>query len=145
IFRYLRDVRVYRCPEHDPHLRNSELNLSYAVNNYLNGDSAPSPKILKVNQVRRPSITYVTIDQIDMYEWPKEEDERSGIMYTDWTHWYIAPPAPRHRGTTCLSFVDGHVDVMRWRHGDIWGNWSLHTSSQNNATNADADMKALQA
>ena len=118
-----------------------------AINNYLNGTGAPNPKLQKRAQVRRPSITYVTIDQLDMSEFPKEGDEKSGIMYCDWAHWYTAPPAPRHGFDvgSCLSFADGHVEYMKWKHADLWGTFTRHLSTLNTAANADGDMKLLQA
>ena len=145
IYRYLRDVRVYRCPEHDPNYGVNEINISYGINNYLNGAGAPNPKVLKRAQVRRPAETYVTIDQIDMYKWPKPEDERSGIVYADWAGWFIAPPGPRHRRGSCLSFADGHVEYIKWKRADIWGSLATHASPQTTSAMADGDMKLLRA
>src|SRR3954469_23860473 len=54
LYRYLRDVRVYRCPEHDPHYGINEINISYAFNNYLHGAGAPVPKLMKRSQVKKP-------------------------------------------------------------------------------------------
>jgi len=145
IYRFLKDARVYRCPEDDPNYGINELNISYGINNYLNGTGAPNPKILKRAQVRRPAATYVTIDQIDMFEWPKPEDERTGMVYADWAGWFIAPPAPRHHMGSCLSFVDGHCEYFSWKHSDLWGTFAKHTNSANTAANADDDMKKLRA
>ncbi len=145
IYRYLRDVRVYRCPEHDPKYGVNEINISYAINNYCNGDGAPTPKVQKLNQIRRPGTTYVTIDQIDFSKYPKEEDEASGIMYTDWTHWYVAPPGPRHDLGSCLSFADGHVEYIKWARGSLWGTFGQHMSGNNTQLNATSDMLKLQA
>jgi len=145
LFRYLHDERMFRCPEHDPNYGINEINISYAFNNYLNGAGAPVPKILKRAQIRKPAEVFVTIDQVDMYMWPKPEDERSGIVYCDWAGWTIAPPAPRHAWGSCLTFADGHCEYWRWKRGDVWGTFAKHNSAQNTAANADEDMSRLRA
>ena len=83
--------------------------------------------------------------QIDFAKYPKEEDEASGVMYTDWTHWYVAPPGPRHDLGSCLSFADGHVEYIKWARGNLWGTFGAHASSNNTQANATADMLRLQA
>ena len=147
LYRYARDVRIYRCPEHDPRYGINEINISYAINNFLNGTGAPLPKAQKLAKVHRASTTYCTIDQMDMYEWPREEDERSGIMYAEWTNgWQYAPPAPRHGMGSVLSFVDGHVEYLKWTaRARFWGTFQYHRDPRNTAANADADLKMLQA
>jgi len=150
VYKYLRNTSVYRCPEHNPDYGINEINISYGINNYLNGISAPSPKIMKITQVRRSDATYLSIDQMDMFFWPREEDERSGIVFCEWTGgngagWSVAPPAPRHRNGSCLTFVDCHADYMKWQRNNLWGSFPNHRSPQNTAFNAEPDMALLRA
>jgi prepilin-type N-terminal cleavage/methylation domain-containing protein len=71
ICRYLRDTRVYRCSEHDPRYGVNEINISYGINNYLNG--AGALKILKRSQVRKPAATYVFNDQMTCSNGPRRK------------------------------------------------------------------------
>jgi len=112
LFKYLRDTRVYRCPDNPVQF---DLNIHYGLNGFLNGElrlEPPRLKLLRIAQIRRPANIFLSIDQED----DDFDGDIKGILCVDTTYWEggTGQPAPVHDHGSVISFVDGHVDYIKW-------------------------------
>jgi prepilin-type N-terminal cleavage/methylation domain-containing protein/prepilin-type processing-associated H-X9-DG protein len=120
IFKHLRTIKVYRCPE-DPsrHLR------SYSINWYLNGEagrnSPPEPQWVKrYTDIRRPSKTMVYVEEMDLRGSSggglgdvTSYNMGSWMLRLNATNW-TDPLAVFHGTGSNFGFADGHASWRRW-------------------------------
>jgi prepilin-type N-terminal cleavage/methylation domain-containing protein/prepilin-type processing-associated H-X9-DG protein len=123
---YLKSPGVYKCPSDKsvvmyggkryPRVRSYSMNLfmGHAVN-------AWTPEVsyyyyARLSQIQRPppSLAWVFIDQHEdtmsgpMFQIAPEAPNAAGILW-------VSLPASRHGLAGTLSYVDGHVEMHRWR------------------------------
>jgi prepilin-type N-terminal cleavage/methylation domain-containing protein len=109
VFKYMRSIKVFKCP--------GDLGdrlVSYGVNNYLNGqtksDGSWGTTVEKINKVKRPSETFVLIDEFDKR--PDNYNRGSFIVAPMPIVKWVDYPGMYHQYAAGVSFLDGHSDVV---------------------------------
>lgn len=117
--KYIREVKVYKCPAEKTVFRRSGGRTvpklrSYSMNDYITppGEGSWGVKyhFRKSTDVQRPAMTFVFIDV-----------EPGSMCYTpfripdsDTQPWFSAPGAMHAKGAN-LTFADGHAESKRWK------------------------------
>jgi prepilin-type N-terminal cleavage/methylation domain-containing protein len=117
--RYLRDVRVYKCPGEKtvfkrPGGRTVPKLRSVSMNDYISppggGSRGLAYHFRKASEMLNPSQTFVFIDA-----------EPGSMCFTpfripdfDTEPWFTAPGAMHARGTG-ITFADGHTETKKWK------------------------------
>ncbi|HEX8915008.1 MAG TPA: prepilin-type N-terminal cleavage/methylation domain-containing protein [Humisphaera sp.] len=129
LFRFVKDVEVYRCPK-EPGKSNLR---SYSVSAYLNGEG--SPKAKTIHEIKRPSTAVVFIE---------EYDPRGYNINSFWEpvtgDSFIDMPAAWHDDGCNLAFADGHAEYWHWEDVRTRNLSSFGANTPNNP-----DLKRLQA
>jgi len=108
LWRYLKDVKLYKCP--NSRNRTWET-LTYTIVDAMNGSDwavCPGEDVVKNRlQIRRPAERMVFLGEIpitpDSWAIPCAEEA-----------WWDAPPK-RHGNGSTFSFADGHSEYWKWR------------------------------
>jgi prepilin-type N-terminal cleavage/methylation domain-containing protein len=105
LFPYIKNTKAYVCPS-DPR---EDLHLTYAINSCLNdaGHSLFPVTLRNVSAVPQPSRTLLFI------EVGGASSRRSFTQIPGPPAAWFDLPCYWHNGT-CLSFVDGHADFLKW-------------------------------
>ena len=117
--KYLRDIKVYKCPAETTLFKRSNGRRlpklrSYSMNDYITPPGGESWGVKyhfrKSTDVVKPSSTFVFIDV-----------EPASLCYTpfripesDTQPWFSAPGA-MHAKSSSLTFADGHAETKRWK------------------------------
>jgi hypothetical protein len=129
LFKYMPQTEVYRCPS-DYNLQNRR---SYSINGLLNGQSSPSYS--RLEQVKFPSKTFVTIEELD----PRGYNEDSFQVPNTGDTW-VDIIANWHKDGYALSFADGRAEFWHCDDPRTLSRTSFYTTTPNNP-----DLKHLQA
>lgn len=133
---YAPDSRVFHCPTDDRFgLR------SYAVNDFLGG-TYPAPHFehaTRLHDVRNCSRTFLFIEETQS---PTGEAATGGFVVLPYpSEIWADAPGIQHANGTCMSFVDGHCEFLRWtdaRTPTVWANLPFYH------TKGNADLAQLQ-
>lgn len=120
LFPYVKSVLPYRCAMDDSRSVSNPQILrvrSYSMNAYLGGDAAMNP-VLKFSELRRPSSTFVFIEEHENSRWESsfvvvpalKPGFGSGAQIASW----VSTPSDRHEQGCNLAFSDGHIEYWRW-------------------------------
>jgi prepilin-type N-terminal cleavage/methylation domain-containing protein/prepilin-type processing-associated H-X9-DG protein len=147
IFRYdyNRVVATYHCPADDSTVAGTDLprTRSYSMSrsiggNYITNTQQEQMVIKQASQVRAPSKLFVFIDESE----DSIDDAHFLVPPNPETRW-LNLPADRHGKGCVLSFVDGHVERLKW----LWPkSFSKNSSHAKDAENREdlADLRRLQ-
>jgi prepilin-type N-terminal cleavage/methylation domain-containing protein/prepilin-type processing-associated H-X9-DG protein len=116
LFDYNRNPAIYHCPAdystvngRPDLLRNRSFNMS----NCINCNADPN-HYRKESDVKSPSTLFVFIDT----DADEISDTTFGVTKVGdfWQDYWLDIPADRHNTRSCdLTFVDGHVETMKWK------------------------------
>jgi prepilin-type N-terminal cleavage/methylation domain-containing protein len=111
VYPFLRSIKVYKCPG-DQGLRL----VSYGVNSYLNGERFGSADMVwKKGKVRRPTKTFVTIDEYDFRDGDANGYNLGAFgLNPKPSNTWIDYPGMYHQDASVVSFLDGHAEVILW-------------------------------
>jgi len=147
IFRYdyNRVVETYHCPADDSTVVGTDLprTRSYSMSrsiggNYITNTQQEQLVIKQASQVRVPSKLFVFIDESE----DSIDDAHFLVPPNPETRW-LNLPADRHSKGCVLSFVDGHVERLKWRWPKSFSKNSSHTKNAENREDL-ADLRRLQ-
>jgi prepilin-type N-terminal cleavage/methylation domain-containing protein/prepilin-type processing-associated H-X9-DG protein len=107
LFRYCPNVSVFHCPaDYSPHV------CSYAVNNYLNGETwAQQTPINSFDAIRNASETFVFVEEADV-----RYGNVNGFVVVNPGNDWVDLPARLHHTGCAIAFADGHVEF--WTFAD---------------------------
>ena len=114
LFEYNRNSSIYHCPadqstvdDHPDLLRNRSFNMSNSIN------CSQDRHFRRESEVLSPSTLFVFIDTDADAIW----DTTFGVppLGDYWQDYWLDIPADRHNTRGCnITFVDGHVETMKW-------------------------------
>jgi prepilin-type N-terminal cleavage/methylation domain-containing protein/prepilin-type processing-associated H-X9-DG protein len=128
LFKYLKDLNVYRCPA-DPAKSNLR---TYSINAWLNGESNPTAR--RTKDLNNPCNTFLLIEEFD----PRGYNVNSFGIPATGDSW-IDFPATWHNWGCNLSFCDGHIEYWRWDDSVTRDLQTFYATTPNNP-----DLKRLQ-
>lgn len=133
LYKYTKSTKVYHCPgDFGFHL------VSYGLNCYLNGESfGGSPVVTKRQKIRKPTETFVFIDEND-YRFSGGYWNIGSFGLVNGDSW-IDYPGWWHSKGAVVSFADGHVSYLKWVDSRTW---TMNTNSVSTPNNKD--LKNLQ-
>ena len=147
LFPYVKSVAVYRCGLDDSRVESQPEILrvrSYSMNAYLGGDEAMNPA-LKYSELRRPSSTFVFIEEHEKSRWESSFVVVPAIkpgMASALTSW-LSTPSDRHEQGCNLTFADGHIEYWKWYSPKVEHD-TMMSSSAGNRTRDARDLIRLQ-
>lgn len=109
LYPYIRDVRSYRCPADT-----SGYTRSYSGNSMLNGESGVPPGAIKLGNMRRPSQTFVFMEEYDNRLPLPGYNVGSYIVPASPTCWTDVPASWHKPAGANVCFADGHGEFLRW-------------------------------
>jgi prepilin-type N-terminal cleavage/methylation domain-containing protein/prepilin-type processing-associated H-X9-DG protein len=119
LFKYNSSAAIYRCPSDKSRVLRIAPNLprtrSYSMNSYIGNRGYTFPGVDHLARIYRPSSVFVFLDE-------HENSIDDGFFATErkpGTSW-INMPSNRHNKAAAFSFVDGHVELWRWRYPKIF-------------------------
>jgi prepilin-type N-terminal cleavage/methylation domain-containing protein/prepilin-type processing-associated H-X9-DG protein len=130
---YIQSDAVYKCPnDTQPYWR------TYSINFFCNSQTWnwSTPNAMKITDIKRPSTTYVFIEEWDERGYNINSFGVNAYPATTWADL----PAPWHEGAGMISFADGHAEVWQW--GDAQ---TLTVNVHGANTPGDSDLMQLQA
>jgi prepilin-type N-terminal cleavage/methylation domain-containing protein len=130
LYPYCSNGRVYRCPgDHNQYLR------SYSISNHINAESFGGIVWKSMSQIRRPEKSLLMLEEWD----PRNYNVGSFVVLPTGDKW-VDFPARWHYDGTCISFVDGHVEYMKFLDKRTLRINTFYTTTPDNI-----DLKRLQA
>ena len=148
LFPYVKSVATYRCGLDDSTVESRPEILrvrSYSMNAYLGGDEAMNPA-LKFSELRRPSSTFVFIEEHEKSRWESSFVVVPAIkpgMAPALSSW-VSTPSDRHEQGCNLTFADGHIEYWRWYSPKVESD-TMMSSSAGHRTRDARDLSRLQA
>lgn len=109
IFKYVNVTKVYKCPG-DTTARKS----SYGINCYLHGEHGFGGTVFKISKVKRPTRTFVFIDEYDPRGGEYAYNLGSFAILPKPSNTWVDPPGTWHDSGACVSFLDGHCEYIKW-------------------------------
>lgn len=114
LFRYNQNAAIYHCPADQSTVKDNpgkRRNRSYNMSNSINMTEADHYR--KTTEVPRPTELFVFIDTHEDAIW----DATFGVLSLGsyWQDYWLDVPADRHQQGANVSFVDGHVELWKWR------------------------------
>ena len=148
LFPYVKSATPYRCAMDDSRVdSNPEIRRvrSYAMNAFLGGDEAMNPA-LKYSELRRPSKTFVFIEEHENSRWESSfvvvPAVRPGFAPVTTLSSWVSTPSDRHDQGCNISFADGHIRYMKWYSPKVERDSML--SSAGHRTRDSRDLLRLQ-
>jgi len=134
MWKYVKSVNIYHCPcDYGWHLS------SYSINDYLNGSwAAITPHARKMSNVRKPSETFVFIDEFDPRIAGSGVNQGAFVVLKSGDQW-VDFPAQWHSKGYPVTFADGHGEYYRMSDPRTWAITAPYANQPNNG-----DLKALQ-
>ena len=124
LFPYVNSLGVYKCPaDNQPNHLNRVNQRSMSMNAWMNpikdeGVLAAGFTIFrKQTQIRRPSETWVTID-----ENPNIINDGWFLIRMETMNQWRDIPASYHNKAGSLSFADGHAEIKKWTDKEVLSN-----------------------
>jgi prepilin-type processing-associated H-X9-DG protein len=147
LFPYVKSPSVYRCGLDDSTVEKRPDLLrvrSYSMNAYLGGDEAMNPA-LKFSELRRPSSTFVFIEEHEKSRWessfvvvPALKPGMAPALST-----WVSTPSDRHDQGCNLTFADGHIEYWNWFSPKVQNDTMMSSSAGNRLRDA-RDLSRLQ-
>jgi hypothetical protein len=138
LYPYLKQLKVFKCPG-DVGLRK----VSYGANCYLNGETANGgfgPTVLKMNDVKHPTSTFILIDEYDFRDGdPGGYNQGSFALQPMPSNTWVDYVGNFHGMASGVSFLDGHADIMKW---DLKS--TIMYSTNNQSVTDTRDIRKLQ-
>jgi prepilin-type N-terminal cleavage/methylation domain-containing protein/prepilin-type processing-associated H-X9-DG protein len=111
LYPYLKDVKVYHCPEADKNMHRSYL-IPNSMNGSWQGGAASmwgeGQIVKRLGQVKKSGQRIVFIEE----RWPTPDAMIIPFMVPEWTP--FDRPSCMHETGANLGFVDGHAEYWRW-------------------------------
>jgi prepilin-type processing-associated H-X9-DG protein len=148
LFHYVNSVSVYRCGLDDSRVESRPDLLrvrSYSMNAYLGGDEAMNPA-LKFSELRRPSSTFVFIEEHEKSRWESSFVVVPAVkpgMTPAMSSW-VSTPSDRHDQGCNLTFADGHIEYWKWYSPKLEADTMMSSSTGHRIRDA-RDLNRLQA
>jgi prepilin-type processing-associated H-X9-DG protein len=148
LFPYVKSVSTYHCGLDESRVESRPELLrvrSYSMNGYLGGDEAMNPA-LKFSELRRPSSTFVFIEEHEKSRWESSfvvvPALKPGI--TPALSSWVSTPSDRHEQGCNLTFADGHIEYWKWYSPKVEHD-TMMSSSTGHRTRDARDLSRLQA
>lgn len=110
LFRYTKNVRLYRCPgDRRKQQPGQEAYGSYSIAGGLNGEESTEERITLYTEIQNPATKFVFVEECDPRGW----NMGSWIVHHGENRW-IDVVAIWHNKRSCLAWADGHTDKHRW-------------------------------
>ncbi len=138
LFRYVPNVKLYRCPVAKPREMRT-----YSCTHSMNGSSFDGGPVLKnMYKIKEPALRFVFIDDFG--------EDWDAAWAVPWSRpaWWNPVPA-RHGAGTTLAFADGHSDWWAWKDErtinlmEKW-DWDSRGDNLNLAQQGNPDLMRIQ-
>ena len=136
LFKYVNNLDIYKCPADKKEYGGVPTVRSMSMNAYMNPiegqsllDMANVVVFKKQTHIRRPAMTWVTID-----ENPNSINDGWFVDVPTRKDYWVDVPASYHNNAGGLSFADGHAEIRKWSDSAI-----LRQSGVNVSADPDSD------